>query len=388
MNVRKFLCTLLSLFFLFGLFNQYILAQEITPTIAPTEISKEVQTSEIYIGEVTDAEEVTETSLVNLSNTQRITVRIISGDKAGTEVDTSLAFPGVHFKSPLRVGERVLLETTGELTSTSRINILSKYKQNNLLIWSFMLIGLFILVSGFRSNIKYLLIFLISTIGGVLVLLLYHRNTYITFGSLFLWQVLATFWFAFKVFKNKNPATVLALSVVGNLLLAMAIVFVMQSINLFDTGFFEIFLTISYDARTVMIYLFAILVVYPLSVVFAEQIISESLKKKKEDEDISKAALIQHVSRSALKTLNIIFLTFFGLFFAIFVCIVAIASREGIVFRVINSSSFTQILSVGFLILFDILIFVPLVSFISGMWLGKFEVHELVTDKNVRQLEL
>jgi hypothetical protein len=379
-------------FFLFSIFSFKLKAQEITqtPIPLPTQVQdiSENDARKIYVAEVVDAEEIEKASLVNASNSQMLTLRLVGSDKNGVEVETALIFPTTQFKSPLRVGDKVLIESIGDLGPNSKINLLSKYRQNNLLIWAFMLVGLLTLVSGFRANIKYFQIFIISAIGGLMVLFLYHRNTYLTFLSLFAWFALATLWFAFRVFKKRIPSLVLVFCVVANLILSMGLVFIMKNISLFDTSFFELFFTISYNARQVMIYLFPIMVVYPMSVVFAEQIISESIKKKKEESDILKINMIQHISRSALKNLNTIFLTFFGLFFAIFVGVIAIASRENLVFQVINSSSLSQILSVGFLILFNLLIFVPLVSFAVGMWLGRFEAHELITDQNLKQLEL
>ncbi len=342
----------------------------------------------LYEAEVVDAADLKNVSKTDLSNTQPITIEIKNGNKSGTRLDTALIFPNPQFKRPLKIGDRILVESIGEISSNSTIAIISMYRQNNILVWSFILLGLFILVAGFKTNIRYFQIFMITVISGVIVLLSYHRNTYLTFGSLFLWQLLSTVWFAFRIFRKRTPSVVLSLCVLGNQFLAMGLVFIMKNINIFDTGFFELFFPSINDAREVMIYILALLVLYPISVVFAEQVISESIKKKREENDILKINLIRHVSRSALRNLNNIFLTFFGLFFAIFVGIVAISSREQIVLRELNSAPVAQILSVGFLILFNLLIFVPLVSFVSGMWLGTLESHELVTDKNLRQLEL
>lgn len=397
-STYKFFSLLIGLFLCFmGAFAGYqVVAQEQTPvptgeqslTPTPTAVIKENDKRRIVIAEVSDAEEVVKPSLIVGGNTQMLTLKIVSGEHKDTLVETLLTFPSTQFKSPLKVGDKVLLEVVGDIAPTPRVNLLSKYRQNNLLVWSFMLVGLFILIAGFRSNIKYFQIFLISLVAGLIVLFLYHRNTYLTFGLLFVWLILATMWFAFNVFRKKLPALVLAFSIFGNLILAMLLVFIMKSIDIFDIGLFELFLSTSYEARQVMIYLFSILMIYPLTVVFAEQIISESIKKKKEESDILKMTMIQYISRSAIKNLNTIFLTFFGIFFAIFVGVIAIASKEDLVFQVINSAALSQILSLGFLVLFNLLIFVPLVSFAVGMWLGKLEAHELITDRNVKQLEL
>lgn len=356
-----------------------------TPQEGSTQI-KELK--HIYIANVADALPLSSYSYYDLSNRQLLTLEITNGDKIGTRIDTNLIFPNPQFKAPLKVGDKVLIGTGDDITNGQDIKILSHYRQNNLLIWAFILMGLFMIISGFKANIKYFQIFIITLISGAIVLFFYHRNTYITFIGLFLWQICATIWFAFRIFKKRIPALVLSMSVIANELLAMLLIFIMKSINIFDTGFFELFSNSITDARKVMIYIFALIVVYPITVVFAEQIVSEAIKKKREENDILRIALIRHVSKYTLKTLNNIFLTFFGLFFAIFISVVAIASSENLSLQVLNSSSLSQILSAGFLILFSLLVFIPLVSFVTGMWLGKYESHELVTDQNLRQLEL
>lgn len=356
---------------------------------AGTTTKDDEEKSNIYIADIVDAADISKFSPKDFSNIQQVSIAIKSGPKSGTRIeDVSFTFPNSQFKRPLKVGDAVIVETTNNSISNSNIRIISFYRQNNILVWALILIGLFILVSGLRSNLRYLFIFIITIISGILVLVFYHTSTYLTFGLVFLWQVAATIWFAYGLFRKKTPAIILSLSVLGNQFLAMGLVFVMKNINIFDTGFFELFFQSANDAREVMMYVFAVLALYPISVVFAERVISESIKKKSEDNKILRINLIRYVSTSALRALNNIFLTFFGLFFAIFIGIIAITSSEGITFNIINSASVSQILSVGFLILFNVLIFIPVISFISGMWLGTLESHELVTDKNVKQLEL
>jgi hypothetical protein len=364
----------------------------VTPTVAVTSIPVKVdgdKKTQFLVAEIVDAADLQQYSKTDASNTQMVTLEIKDNSKSSTlRIDTSFTFPTNQFKRPLKIGDKVIVELSGELSTDSTITIVSLYRQNNLLVWGFILIGLFILVAGFRANLKYFQIFLITIVSGVIVLIFYHKSTYLTFGLLFLWQFVATVWFSFRIFQKRTPALVLCLGLLGNQLLAMGLIFVMKNINIFDIGFFELFFPSIHDAREVMMYVFAVLVLYPIAVVFAEQVISESIKKKREENDILKIKLIRYVSRSALKGLNNLFLTFFGLFFAIFVCVMAIASYEKTVFTVVNSAALSQMLSVGFLILFDLLIFIPLISFMSGMWLGTLESHQLVTDKNLRQLEL
>jgi hypothetical protein len=363
-----------------------------TPTVqvSPSEQQAPAKASNtrLYIAEIVDAAEVTNPSNVDNANSQLATLQFTDKSAGTFRIDTTFTFPNNQFKRPLKIGDKLLVEAAGDLSTSPALSIVSLYRQNNLLIWVFILGGLFILVAGFRTNLKYFQIFIITIISGLLVLAFYHRNTFITFGALFMWQLIASVWFSFRVFRKKTPTLVLSLSIFANQILAMGLVFVMYNIDIFDTGFFEIFFPSRNDAREVMLYILSVLVLYPVAIVFSEQIISESIKKKREENDIVRANLIRYVSRSALRSLNHLFLTFFGLFFSIGIGVVAIASREDTVTLAINSSVFAQIISVGTLILFDLLIFIPIVSFVSGMWLGKLESHQLVTDKNLRQLEL
>ena len=374
-----------SFFCLFGNFT--ILAQDPTPT--PTEVQTEENVeTQIYIATVEDAREVIDYSKSNLSNSQEVELSIETTDQGSQKRDATFVFPNEQFKKPLKRGDQVLIESTSDLAAGSNITFISYYRQNNLIIWSIILLGLFLLVSGFKSNLRYIQIFLIFLVSGIIVLSFYRNNTYLTFGLLFAWQIGATYLFAYRIFRKRIPSTILTLSVFVNQLIAMCLVFIMSSINIFDTGLFDIFFPAISDAREVMIYVFAVMLTYPITVVFAEQVISESIKKKREDSEITKIELMKYLSRSTLKLLNYIFLAFFGLFFAILVGVLAIASKDNIVIQSANSSFLTQMLSIGFLMLFNLVIFIPLISAITGLILGRFETHELVTDRNLKQLEL
>lgn len=397
MKSFKLIFAFLSLLTVSIVSSHTVKAQEVaTPTpatveqISPTPVNDEIiyTKGRVYIAKVIEAEKLKEVSYADLSNTQLLEIEVESKSKLGLRIETSLTFPNPQFKSPLKVGDRILIESDNDLTSTSQVALVGFYRQNNLIVLSFILLGLFTLLSGFKSNIKYFKIFLITLVSGAIAVYFYHRNTYITFGAIFAWQLITTTLFSYQIFRKRSPAILLSLSVLINLFLAIGIVFILQSINMFDSGFFDLFIASKIKARTLMIYLFPLLLMYPISVILAEQIISESIKKKREDNDILKINLIRHVAKIGIRTLNNIFLTFFGLFFTIFVCTLAISAQEGIQFTVLNSASLSQIISVGFLILFNLMIFIPLVSFITGMWLGNFDTHELVTDRNVRQLEL
>lgn len=397
MNIKKIgICLLLSFVFISGsvtgrpVYSQEGDASESEETTVESEAVSEAEElpDTVYVARVIDASVITDFSYTTEAQTQLLTVEIESDPKANTQVETSIDIPNSQFKRPLRQGDRVLIATSGEITANSTVFLVSTYKQNSLLLWVFLLVGLFLIVAGFKSNIKYLQVFLIAIVSGAIVIIFYHRNTFIAFGGLFLWHVLASAIFTYNIFRSKIPTFVLAGSMVISQLVAMGIVFIMKSIDLFSTLLFETFVTSAYDAREVMLYIFALLISFPMSIVFGEQVISESIKKKRDEPDVLKINLIKFVSGSAIKGLNNIFLTLFGLFFSIFVAVVAIASRENVVFEVINSSSLTQILSVGFLMLFNLIIYIPLVSFVTGMWLGRLESHELVTDKNLKQLEL
>lgn len=366
------------------------------PTPTPTEISQpsedvKVAETKLFIANVVDASDMGQYSKENNSNRQSVTLSIDVETSSGTRtdrVDTIFVFPNEQFKRPLRIGDQVLIESTKEFSPSSPITFVSYYRQNNLLIWSVLLMGLFLIVAGFKTNLKYLIIFLMTIVSGVIVVLFYRTNTYLTFGLVFLWQIVSTFAFAYRIFSKRLPSILLSTSVVAGQFIALLLVFVMNNISIFDLGFFDIFFPTINDAREVMIYVFAMIVTFPTSVVIAEQIISESIKIKREQAEITKIKLIGALSKSSLKTLNYIFLTFFGIFLAIFTGVIALATKEDVFLQALNSTVLSQFLSIGFLILFELLVLVPAMSALVGVVLGNVETHELVTDKNLRQLEL
>lgn len=384
-TILVYVLSFLTLFFFF-------LANSLTKAENETELEQvNISETKVFIATVIDAAEVTNIQKTKESNRQQVTLSVDVETPSGIrndKIETTFVFPNYQFKRPLVIGDQVLIESTKDLTSDSPIIFISYYRQNNIIIWSIILLGFFLIVSGFKNNLKYIQIFLIFLVSGLIVIFFYRRSTYLTFGLLFLWQIVATYLFAFRIFTKKLPSIILTMSVFINQVLSLILAFAMTNINLFDTGLFDVFFPTINNARQVMIYVFAVIVTYPISVVFAEQVITESIRKKSEDSNISKIDLMTHISKSALKSLNYIFLNFFGLFFALFVSVVALGSNENYLIQSVNSSSLSQMLSIGFLILFSILIFIPLVSAITGIFLGRLESHELVTDRNLRQLEL
>jgi hypothetical protein len=379
---------LLILFIAFSFALTPAIAEGPTPeTVKPTAVIRNDSPTKVYIAEVSDAAEMSQYSKVDYANSQPVTITIQSGDKIGTIIDTFFTFPNPQFQEPLKTGEKVLVGSVNQI-SQSDLLFISKYRQNNLLVWISIIIGLFLLVSGFRTNLKYLQIFLIVVVSGIIAVTLYHQNTYLVFGAIFGWQLIATIFFSYRIFRSRAPSIILSLSLLINQFIVLGIIFIMKSIQLYDVGFFDLFFSSSYDARSVMIYIVGILALYPITVVFAEQIISDSIKKKREENDILRIRLVQFASKSSLKSLTNIYLTLFGMFFSVFAGVIAIASRENVTFQVINSASLSEFLSFGLLFILDLLIFVPIVAFIAGIWLGKLETHQLITDRNVRQLEL
>jgi hypothetical protein len=350
--------------------------------------SFESTATQVFIATVTDAREISDYSKVTLSNRQEVELSIQSTELGEQIRDAVFVFPNEQFKKPLKVGDQVLIETLSDLSSGADIVFISYYRQNALLVWTIILISFFLIVSGFKNNIRYIQVFLIFIVSGLIVLLFYKENTFLTFGLLFFWQLLATYFFAYRIFTKRIPSFILTFSVFINQLISMILAFVMSNIYIFDFGVFDVFFSTINDAREVLVYIFAVMITYPITVIFAEQVISESIRKKREESDITKIDLMKYLSKSNLKLLNYIFLTFFGLFFSVFISVVAIASSDDLLFIAANSSFLSQVISIGFLMLFNLVIFIPLISAITGLVLGRLETHELVTDRNLRQLEL
>ncbi len=366
-------------------------SQETTVPKTEEKTVQEIEDTKIFIATVVDAAKVENISKTKESNTQLVTLEVDVETPAGMRkdsIETTFVFPNAQFKRPLAVGDKVLIESTQYLTPGSPITFITYYRQDNMFIWAIILLGLFFIVSGARNNLKFFQVLLIFLVSGLIVIFFYRRSTYLTFGGLILWQIIATYFYAYRTFLKKLPAVILTLSIFVNQVLAIAITFAMQSINLFDAGLFDLFFNTINDARLVMIYVFTVIVNYPISIVFAEQILKEGIKKKKEDPYILKINLMKYLASMTIKSLNYIFLTFFGLFFGIFVSVIALGSNEGYFLQAVNNSSLSQILSIGFFILFDILVFVPMVSAFVGVFLGRVEPHEILTDQNLKQLEL
>jgi len=388
-KLNFFILAMLSICFFLGV--NFVNA-EASPTPTSENIQEETRkNSKIYVATVFDANELSEFSKEDSANNQIVTLDIEVQTSSGIRQDRRevvFTFPNEQFKKPLKKGDQVLIESTADFGANAPINFISYYRQYNVIIWAVILLGLFLTVSGFKNNLKYLQVLGIFIVSSLIVLFFYRRNTYLTFSFLFIWQIIATFVFSYRIFTKRIPSLILTFSVFGSQIIAMILSFVMNSINIFDTGLFDVLFPTKSDAREVMIYVFAVLVTFPISVIFAEQVLTESIKKKREDNTITKMELMKYLAKINLKSLNHIYLTFFGLFGAIFISTLALASNESIMFQAVNSSSLTQILSVGFLILFNILIFIPIVSAVTGIILGRVETHELVTDRNLRQLEL
>lgn len=386
-KLNIFFIAALGIFFILGL--NFVRANE-NPT--SENINKSgVKNTKIYVATVFDAIEMNEFSKEDLANSQLVTLDIEVQTPSGIRQDRRevvFNFPNNQFKKPLRKGDQVLIESTADFLPDDPITFISYYRQYNLIIWTLILFGLFLTVSGFKNNLKYLEVLGIFVVSCLIVLFFYRRNTYLTFSLLFLWQIIATFIFSYRIFAKKIPSLILTFSVFGSQIIAMILTFIMNNINIYDTGLFDVLFPTKNDAREVMIYIFAVLITFPISVIFAEQVLTDSIRKKREDSTITKIDLMKHLAKSNLKSLNQIYITFFGLFGAIFISTLALASNENVMFEAINSSSLTQILSVGFLILFNVIIFIPLVSAVTGIILGRLDTHELVTDKNLKQLEL
>lgn len=346
----------------------------------------------VYVAEVVDAAEIQSYSKEDNKNNQAVTLAFERKDgnnfKQERIENVEFLFPNLQFKKPLRIGDQVIIETDKDFKPNSPIKFVSVYRQNNLLIWAIILIGLFLLVAGFRANLKYIIIFFVYIVSGIIVLYFYRQTTYITFGLLFVWQVLATFVFGLRIYQKKLPALILSIGVLGSQFLSMFLVLIMNNINIFDLSFFDLFFSTVDDAREVMMYIFAVISTFPISTIFAEQVISESIKFRKEKPEKSRVDLVKHTTSQALKSMNIIFMTFFGFFFAIAISVIALGSGSTIMLEALNNSAMSQILSVGFLIMFNILVFIPLISGFAALLIGGLETHKLITDRNLKQLEL
>lgn len=345
----------------------------------------------IFLATVIDAEIIRDINKNPNSNKQMVMLSVEVETPNGIRndnIEVLFTFPNKEFKKPLVIGDRLLVESTPNLEADKMFNFVSYYRQNNLVVWVFILIGIFLVLSGFKSNLKYIIVFLIFFVSGLLVLFLYHKNTFLLFASLFAWQLLASYLFAYRIFHKTLPSIILTTTIFVNQIISMLIVLIMDSINIFDIGVFDLFFETIRDARIVMVYVFAILVTYPVSIIFAQQILTECIKLKKEHPDITKSSLVKHSMKVALKTLNYIFLTIFGLFFSVFVAVVALASNENYYIQIINSSSLSRFLAVGFLVLFNLLIYIPLISAASGIFLGRLATHKLITDKNIENFEI
>lgn len=352
--------------------------------------SSELKTK-VFVATVIDAELLSNLSKAPNSNKQNVMLSVEVETESGIRndnIEVVFAFPNEEFKKPLHIGDKVLIESTSNLEADKLLNFISYYRQDNLLIWTLILIGLFLVLLGFKNNLRYVMVFLIFLVSGLIVLFLYKRSTFLMFGSLFIWQILASYIFALQIFHKRLISIVLTTTVVLAQIISMSIIYFMDMIKLFDVGVFDMFFKTINDARYVMSYTFAIISIYPISIVLSEQLLSEAIKIKHQSPYISRVDMVKNIMKHALRVLNYVFLVFFGLFFSLFVGVVALASEEGYFIQIINSSSISRLLSLGFLLLFNMLVFIPLVTAVIGTFLGNLETHKLITDKNLNKLDL
>ena len=345
-----------------------------------------------FFATVIDAEVLTSVNRQPNSNKQMVVLSVRMETPSGIRndnIEVPFYFPNNEFKQPLRIGDQLLIESTYNLEHQKFFNFISYYRQNNLVAWLGILLGMLLVVSGFRKNLKYIFILLIFLVSTSIVLFFYRKSTYLMFSLLFLWQLIASYLYASKLFHKTLPALILPMTIFVNQMISILLVYFMDLTNVFDVGVFDLFFPSINDARFVMMYVFAVIVTYPICVIFAEQIIAHALGLKYADPNISRYKLVKSAFQLSFKYLNIIFFTFFGMFFSVFVIVIALSSEENYyTLQTLNTASLVRFLSLGILVLLNLVVFIPLVSVAIGTLIGKLERHKLITDRNLKNLEV
>lgn len=349
--------------------------------------NKSVEEKSYYRARVVDAQEIEEYNLTLDSNTQNIRLNILTGPKKNLSLDAEFTFPTTQIKTPLKIGDILIIETDKDFNRDESLRIIGLYKQNFLLIWSLILLGSFILISGFKRNKKFFLIFFITILSGLMIIFLYRINHVQSLILLSIFQFLTIMLFTIQIFRKKTPSIIFTGGLIINQLLGALIVFVMQTLNIFDSTFFHLFLNSNQSPSELSIFIFSMIALFPITIFISDQVISESLKIKNEEPDITRIKLVRNISVKAINSLINIYLAFFGFFFAIFTMIIALSSNnDELTFLTLNSNFLSQIMGMGFLIIIDTLIFIPIISLITGFWLGSIESHKIIDDKNIRRL--
>jgi hypothetical protein len=382
-NMKKIYIFLTFLLVLFTSINFTL----INPVKAEEENVEVNEEKSYYRARVIDAEQIEEYNPVLGANTQNIRINILTGPKKNLSLDSTFSFPNTQIKRPLKIGDIIIIETDKGFNRDESLRIIGLYKQNFLLIWTLILLGSFILISGFKRNKKFFLIFFLTILSGLIVIFTYRYDALRSLLLLVGFQLISMSIFTFQIFRKRTPSILFTGALVINQLLGALIVFVMETLNIFDSTFFHLFLNSEDSPNDLGIFIFSIIALFPISIFIADQIISESLKIKNEEPDITRIKLVKNISVKAINSLINIYLAFFGFFFAIFVMVIALSSNdENLIFLTLNSNFLSQIMGMGFLIIIDTLVFIPIISLITGFWLGSIESHKIIDDKNIGRL--
>lgn len=333
--------------------------------------------------EVVDAEEINNVTPDDFSNTQRLSLRILSGENKNVTVDTELFFPNGQIKSPLNIGETLIVKIDENFLNSNEVTIVSFYKQNNIAIILVFCTGLFLLIGNFRTNYRFTYVILNLFISAVVTYFLFTESITLTYFANIFSFITISFIANVRIFKKRTPALFFIIGLTSGIFVSAITVFILNQFDIVGSAFFDLFINSNLDQSTYSIYLLILLVLQPLLTFITDSVIQNSIKIRQEKLEITRSKLISQLTSSLLNSYFNVFLLFFGIIFAIIIVIISSVQNDSTLsLIVLNSNYFSQTIGFFLAILLSIIIYIPIVSLISGSWLGSIESHKLIDDKN------
>lgn len=338
--------------------------------------------------EVTDAQEIDDFSPLTSTVNQQAEIQILEGERQNVSYDVSISLPNSQVARPLKIGELILVEYDSQSQIDTPPAIVGVYRQNNvmiILIFTLSILGISLYNS---SKFKYFFLILIYISSSIIVLVTYKSSI---LSSIIGTTLLSSLIFAFvnyRLFHKLSPNLFLLVSYFSGLILAFSTNFILYQLNIFDSNIFQLFISSDFFRSDLTSYLFSLLSLSPIFLYLCSRVINKSITIKSENFDITRIKLISLLTHDLFKEINILIIAFSSIILSISVILASpFINPELNPIIVLNNYAFAQI--IGFMVsfIFSIVIFVPILSLISGSWFGNIESHKLIDDRNYSKFD-